>query len=217
MRYQLAPGVAQYVQAVYATIDATSATDPVRPTLEILEQSGVVIAKKRQGEAIPAGGTGSATWALRLDDDGGDIRYDRLNVGDWLYVETTGEGGPHNAGMQFVADTGEIEFDASDTVHGAFRVIAPFFYLDAGGGIYRLTNSNLFDLTADAATFNIGSGGAVFNMTGGGVFEADGNTLVVLPAAGTLEVRDSTNNPIFRVNEDGSLQGKTGKALTFNL
>jgi hypothetical protein len=36
-------------------------------------------------------------------------------------------------------------------------------------------------------------------------------------AGKSLTVLDHTGAPIFRVNEDGSLQGKTGKALTFNL
>jgi hypothetical protein len=44
-----------------------------------------------------------------------------------------------------------------------------------------------------------------------------GNLRVILGAAATLTVYDSGINPIFRVNEDGSLQGKTGQALTFNL
>lgn len=43
------------------------------------------------------------------------------------------------------------------------------------------------------------------------------DVLVFLKAGGTVEVRDHSNLPIFRINEDGSLQGKTGKALTFNL
>lgn len=67
-QFELAPGLLQYVQSVYVEIDNTAGAD-ARPTLTLSEQSGVVIAKKRQGEAIPAAGTGSATWALRLDDE----------------------------------------------------------------------------------------------------------------------------------------------------
>jgi hypothetical protein len=72
--YTLPPGIFQYVQSVLVQVDATAAP-AVRPTLSIAEQSGVVIATKRQGEAIPAGDTGSATWALRLTDDPGITRY----------------------------------------------------------------------------------------------------------------------------------------------
>jgi hypothetical protein len=66
--YKLAPGVLQYVQSVLVEVDATGAGS-VRPTLRVQEQSGVVIATKRQGQAIPAGDTGTATWALRLTDE----------------------------------------------------------------------------------------------------------------------------------------------------
>lgn len=67
-RYKLAPGVLQYVQSVLVEVDATGA-GAVRPTLKVSEQSGVVIATKRQGQPIPAGDTGTATWALRLTDE----------------------------------------------------------------------------------------------------------------------------------------------------
>jgi len=68
--YTLAPGLAQYVQSVYVEVDAAAASD-TRPVLTWLEQSGVVIGKKRQGEAITGGTAGSATWALRLTDENG--------------------------------------------------------------------------------------------------------------------------------------------------
>ncbi len=40
---------------------------------------------------------------------------------------------------------------------------------------------------------------------------------ISLPTGATLDVTDHNNNPIFRVDEDGDLHGKTGKALTFDL
>lgn len=69
--FALDPGVAFDVEAVYIEIDTSGAGGPVTAELTILEQSGVVIAKKRQGSTVPAGGAGSATWALRLDDNDG--------------------------------------------------------------------------------------------------------------------------------------------------
>lgn len=62
-------GVSLDPQAVFAVVDATGAGGPVTATLTIAEQSGVVIAAKRQGETIDAGAPGSATWALRLADE----------------------------------------------------------------------------------------------------------------------------------------------------
>ncbi len=67
-QYELAPGLLQYVESVYVEIDNSGGGD-ARPTLTLAEQSGVVIAKKRQGEAIGGGNSGSATWALRLTDE----------------------------------------------------------------------------------------------------------------------------------------------------
>jgi len=66
--YTLPPGIYQYVQSVLVHVDATAAP-AVRPTLRVKEQSGVVIATKRQGQPIPSGDTGTATWALRLVDE----------------------------------------------------------------------------------------------------------------------------------------------------
>lgn len=40
---------------------------------------------------------------------------------------------------------------------------------------------------------------------------------ITLYTGSTLTVFDSGNNPIFQVDEDGDLHGKTGKALTFDL
>lgn len=68
-RYELAPGVFQYVESVLVEVDNTGGGD-IRPTLAVTTQDGQVIATKRQGETIPAGDTGTATWALRLDDEG---------------------------------------------------------------------------------------------------------------------------------------------------
>lgn len=47
---------------------------------------------------------------------------------------------------------------------------------------------------------------------------SSGDIIVKLNTAGhNFTVQDSAHNPIFRVDEDGDLHGKTGKALTFDL
>lgn len=66
LSYVLPDGAQLKLESVVASIDAVADS---RPTLAIAESSGVVIAEKRQGETIPAGDTGLATWALRLADD----------------------------------------------------------------------------------------------------------------------------------------------------
>lgn len=68
--FPLPQGVVFDVEAVFVQVDSTGAGGPVTAELTIAEQSGQVIAKKRQAETIDAGISGSATWALRLADDG---------------------------------------------------------------------------------------------------------------------------------------------------
>lgn len=86
------------LESVYVEVD-TSGAGPTVATLTIADQSGQVIAKKRQSEAIAAGASGSASWALRLADEagatpaGGGIQFDTFpQAGEWLFVETTGPG-----------------------------------------------------------------------------------------------------------------------------
>lgn len=67
--FTLDPGLFQYVQSVLVEVDNTAGPD-VRPTLSVQTVNGAPIADKRQGEVIPAGDTGRATWALRLTDEG---------------------------------------------------------------------------------------------------------------------------------------------------
>lgn len=70
LAFVLPPNVTLSVQSVFAAIDASGAGD-VTATIEVADSSGAVIARKRQGEVIDAGTpNGSATWALRLGDEG---------------------------------------------------------------------------------------------------------------------------------------------------
>lgn len=64
------PGAGLDLESVYAVIDASLAATDVTAELTITDQSGVVIAKRTQSVTVPSGDTGSATWALRLDDAG---------------------------------------------------------------------------------------------------------------------------------------------------
>lgn len=68
LTFTIPPGITLAVESVLAQVDATGAGGPVTATLSVLEQSGVVIANKRQGETVTKGVQGSATWALRLDE-----------------------------------------------------------------------------------------------------------------------------------------------------
>lgn len=107
------------LEAVYIEIDASGAGGPVTAELTILEQSGVVIARKAQKDTVDAGGAGSATWALRLDDDddggggGAGIEFDQDNVGTWLNVQATGADPANPLIGVLIEATDEIRLDGA--------------------------------------------------------------------------------------------------------
>lgn len=148
--------------------------------------------------------------------------------GAWLYAETTdASGSPNGVGIEFYSSSGGIKLRTSGTGD---------ITLDSGDDILA---------TGDRIRLTAGSGsGADSGFTSENNLEilADGQltlqgetTLVMLFPAGSLEVPDAANvnlriitgatltvlnnsfAPIFRVDEDGDLHGKTGKALTFDL
>ena len=191
--YTLPPGIFQYVQSVLVQVDATAAP-AVRPTLSIAEQSGVVIATKRQGETIPGGDTGSATWALRLSDDGGGgIRFDVDNEGGWLYV---------------------VANDFTDIGYGDLGVLIA----ETTGKGVNVISQNPANTKVGRAIVTINQVG--FVLTPGGfiiIDRATNNTRIKLAGTGMLQIQNSTSAPIFEVRQDGSLHGKIGQALVFDL
>ncbi len=142
------------VESVLATIN-NSAGGVATATLTVRDQSGEVIAKKRLGDTIPAADTGTATWALRLtDNDGGasvsGIQFDVVNVGDWLYIETT-----NALGIRVFADLGSILLAAANSA---------LELLEAGG--MNLTGTGPLGVTADSAGFTLNSNFAVASANG---------------------------------------------------
>jgi hypothetical protein len=153
------------------------------------------------------------------------IRFNRdPQAGGFLIV--TANGPPDASGYAV-----DVTVDNSESMRvnvvgpgGSFEVTAPFFQLDANGGIMRFKDTSLFDVQATAFQ-HTGTDFAVFvandvSVTAGNdVSVTAGNDVsVTLGTAGTsVTVLDSGGNPLFRVNENGDLQGKTGKALVFNL
>lgn len=78
------PGnVAINVESVVATITNGAAT-AITPQLTIKDAAGVVIATKRQGETIPAADSGTATFALRLGDNGGGGGISKVTLIDFV-------------------------------------------------------------------------------------------------------------------------------------
>jgi hypothetical protein len=68
LSFAIPPGVEFDVESVLAAVD-TAAAGATFGELSISDQSGVVIATKRQGLPIPGGSSGTETWALGLNDE----------------------------------------------------------------------------------------------------------------------------------------------------
>src|SRR5207247_1705931 len=133
----------------------------------------------------------------------------------WLDIRTTGTG-PTGQGVFFAsANRFTLENDGGD-----------FNIVDAGTGLDLVSNFGNITLDASTANVQVNAPSGFVQLQGGPagvlVVQSDGvvmseNVLVTLEVGKTLEVQDHLGSPIFRVNENGDLQGKTGKALTFNL
>lgn len=198
--YTLPSNVGQTVESVVATINNAAGGEQT-VTMTIQDSSGEVIATRVQPDTIPAGDTGTATFALRLADDlGGAIRFRKVNTGQWLEVKTTGEGGDFGSGwgITLIAQSKGIVLDATGLS----------FFSDNGG-------DTIFDLSGDLTETVDGT--ANFTYNSGAFISYGADTTIQIVSGTSLTVVDESFNPIFRVDEDGDLHGKTGKALTFDL
>ena len=216
-------GVAFKPESIIAQIDASGA-GITTPELSIATQGGVVMATKRQSETIPAGGTGSATWALRLSDEAAaapaGIQYGVDNVGNWLSIEATGTE-PGGYSIALLADDTMSIFAAnlldilagpvlihSDDIELLERHLGGSFIVNSGHSLqtydttYEVDAVSTVKITGSSMNLQT-SGGVTVNKVGAG-----GNVLTVNNHLGA---------PIFQVREDGSLHGKTGQTLIFDL
>lgn len=204
--YELAPGLAQFVQSVYIEVD-TSGSGDVSPTLTISEQSGVVIAKTQQGSVIDGGGSGSATWALRLAANGsatatGAIRFDFDNQGGSLDV-TTNDVSPFNplGGGLFMQDLsgGGMYLQARNVAMTKLARIS----LDTGQRILVVSTESVFVRGANAGPSTTWDSGSV-------TFDTATSTVVAIKGVGGATV--------FQVANDSTSVSnlKTGKTFIWN-
>lgn len=203
--YTFPGNIGQQAESVVATIDNTGGGDQT-VTLTVRDSSGEVIATRVQPDAIPAGDTGTATWALRLDDNSGaGIRFRKENTGAWLHVTTTGTSG--FGGIVLNSDGGDFRIFTG--TGDQFRVDSEFIVLHTAGGEFRILDSG--------ETFMDMGGGASWQFTDWALTATSGQVTIQLANGSNLEVQDHSGNPIFRVDEDGDLHGLTGKSLVFDL
>lgn len=136
---------------------------------------------------------------------------------NWLYINTDNDTGSPN-GRQ-------LEIVTTDSLAG-------------GGGGIRIANESNRGAGGPILIEQLGDGGILLDDQGGGAsiavqnmirmigwrgsefqqdMQANDNFRLILTSGKSLTVLDSVGNPIFRVDEDGDLHGKTGKALVFDL
>lgn len=154
LSWQLPPGVDFDLEAVYVVIDASGAGTAVTAELTITDVSGQVIAKKPQTATIPAAGSGSATFALRLSDD---AAVDTTGLHWGSNTDTTHLGLVLNGHGAFNFETGGAAW-TNGTSGGAYTLdaaqgnvtieslgadIGQLVKLQSGGQITLLANSQL--------------------------------------------------------------------------
>ena len=235
------------LKTLYAEFDGTGAASPWLPCIRIRAPGGGVVGEFIAQSPVAAGSSADVSWSPFLVGAGSGIQFDTYpQSGDWLEVATTGvhtsgfvdRGGIHlsanGAASDFYIDAGrdfnlEAGNDANlDAAHDVNLTAA-------NQGLFSVTNdlqlsgANVFTTSTVYSTgvsqswrlFISGPASQVFMDGGILLIDARDQTafgIEILVGAGSkCEWQDHNQNPIFRINEDGSLQGKTGKALTFNL
>ncbi len=212
----------------------------VNPVLTISEQTGVVIAKQEQSRAIAAGTSGTASWFLRAADEGAGggsgIQFDTdPQTGDWLLVTTTGTNPSTFDGIDLVA-SGDIvaHSDNRITLEGTNQVDLESSLVNASADVFlvssddiELTGGGGFGFLLDVEKVQIVSGSdtnisADDNMNLGGdlltfIRTAHGDTVIRIGTSHNVNVLDPSGNKVFQIDADGSLHGKTGKSLVFDL
>jgi hypothetical protein len=221
--------------AVNANFDGTAAGSSWVPVIEIISDAGQVVARCVPATTFAVGDSAEVTFAPFLGRDGGGtgIQFDTdPQTGDWLWINTT-------------TTNPTAETSGSETGNWSVGVNGPNVAIGASTGANPqlfLTSAKEVTIDANTGQLNISSGaGANWTTTGGATtfttdalsvrsaslfMEATAAVSLVsdtsdislsITAGHTVTVYDHLGNPIFRVNENGDLHGKTGKSLVFDL
>jgi hypothetical protein len=138
------PGAQEIIiKSITASYDGTSAVGPFVPTLQIIAPNGAVLASCPVGVTVAAGGSADVSWFPRggIGTDRG-IKYDTLNVGDWLDVETTASE-PHSSfGQVFHAVNAGIDFFSSDATPGGSAAINMAVAGDNNQGLQQVVSGD---------------------------------------------------------------------------
>lgn len=167
----------------------TDKFEPVRRVREGGAQNDLLIATVNDAKYVKRSGY---TLVGADPSDDGYIKFDTYpQAGNWLYIETTGLGGPDNQAVMFVVPDnalfqvkdshGNIIFDAGTGAAGNYGVdlyaggtgslqfTSELEYHDLSNhttGVFRVVNCNLFDIQSDDT--NITGNSLAIDVTNGG-------------------------------------------------
>lgn len=220
--YDVPPAQEIVVKLASAMFDGSGASGDFVPVLEVVSPDRKVVGSFPIGAALAAGASAFVSWFPRggaaVGGGGAGIRFDTFpQVGDWLYVESSGVGSPDNLGISLhsdatsggvgLTDDGSVGVQISTNGNGPLQVI------DFGGGGVTVkteaASSNGVSVEVDAAgnTGGIGindkgqAGIAIFTDTSAG----QGNGPLTVTAEGTGGITVASNG-----SGDVQLQQNTG-------
>lgn len=232
--YELTQSQTLSPKSAVATFDGTGAGGAFLACLSFYAQNGALVTRVFPATPVVAGDVAAVSYApfpggLASGGGGGSgIEFDVDNVGDWLSVETTAVTGsgdamtftdtaPSSNGITLTSDNGQVVLNGTGVSINSSA---------AGSGI----NLNAVETIAIIAGTSGAANGEVIigsSATSGGRsvtldnVESGGNGDIIIRIGngGVFVVwgQAGSSDPIFRVDEDGALHGKTGQALTFDL
>ncbi len=131
---------------------------------------------------------GRSHKATGADPIPGLITYDTLNVGDWLYIKTTGSGGPLGRGVTFEFAPGGVEFHSTDGVVDFDLLMDSYDFTLA---VQNITLSTIDPASSSTGIFEINLGRDLnINMPSTGVY--------------ALRVKDGLSE-VFEINRVGDI------------
>lgn len=207
--YELAPGVFQYIESVLVEVD-TSGSGDVQPTLTVQTTDGVPIADKQQDTPIDGGGSGRATWALRLSGNGASntlglhwgvntdttalgleldtISAVRVNAGQGVTLDGSSDG--TSTSNQVIVESAALGV----TQRALIRILQGFFELTRGVGdvrTLRISDTGFWELFGALFTFGDTVGSPLFAIaqgtgvgTGTQVYLKNGSQFIVFDHLG---------------------------------
>jgi hypothetical protein len=228
--------------AVNATFTGTGAASAYLPCVEVISDSGAVVSRTFAA-SVAAGSSAEVTFApfLRDPTQGGGIQFDTdPQSGDWLLVETTGTNPATSYSLDLYSqddmrlrsdtfielDAGDIELNGGNVdITGAktqslFVSLGTIDITSPVGSTGHISLSSRGQLILESSALWSGQSAAAMVLDAVTTLKTSsgGDTeFRLLVAATHLTVKDHTGAAIFRVDENGDLHGKTGKALTFDL